>query len=71
MGRHNVCILPAEDFVHELFPDLMGLLRCDLTRREGLDQVPADGVAARPGLVQKELELDGRRLWDTVLRRNK
>jgi hypothetical protein len=37
---------------------------------EGLDQVPTDGVAARPGLVEKELELDSRRLGYAMFRRD-
>lgn len=55
MGGKHKLILAAQDFFCKLHADLMGLLRRDLPRLKGLDQVAAqvrslvDGVAAGPG----------------------
>ena len=55
MGGKHKLILAAQDFFCKLHADLMGLLRSDLPRLKGLDQVAAqvrslvDGVAAGPG----------------------
>ena len=55
MGGKHKFILAAQYFFCKLHPDLMGLLRRDLPRLKGLDQVAAqvrslvDGVAAGPG----------------------
>jgi len=52
MGGKHKLILAAQDFFCKLHADLMGLLRRDLPRLKGLDQVAAqvrslvDGVAA-------------------------
>ena len=53
-GKYKL-ILAAQNFFCELHADLMGLLRRDLPRLKGLDQVAAqvgalvDGMAAGPG----------------------
>lgn len=55
MGGKHKFILATQDFFCKLHADLMGLLRRDLPRLKGLDQVAAqvrslvDGVAAGPG----------------------
>ena len=55
MGGEYKLILAAQYFFCKLHADLMGLLRRDLPRLKGLDQVTAqvcslvDGVAAGPG----------------------
>ena len=55
VGGQDKLIPAAQDFFCKLHADLMGLLRRDLPRLKGLDQVAAqvrslvDGVAAGPG----------------------
>ena len=55
MGGKYKFVLAAQYFFCKLHPDLMGLLRRDLPRLKGLDQVAAqvrslvDGMAAGPG----------------------
>ena len=54
MGGKHKLILAAQDFFCKLHADLMGLLRSDLPRLKGLDQVAAqvralvNGMAACP-----------------------
>ena len=56
MGGQHKFILATQDLICKLHPDLMGFLRGDLPRGEGLYQVaaqvvviaPVNGVAARP-----------------------
>ena len=54
MGGKYKLVLSAQDFFCKLHTDLMGLLRRDLPRLKGLDQVAAqvcalvDGMAAGP-----------------------
>ena len=55
MGGEYKLVLAAQDLPRQFHADLMGLLRRDLPRLKGLDQVAAqvrslvDGVAAGPG----------------------
>ena len=55
VGGQDELIPAAQDLPRQLHADLMGLLRRDLPRLKGLDQVAAqvrslvDGVAAGPG----------------------
>ena len=55
MGGEYKLVLAAQYFFCKLHPNLMGLLRRDLPRLKGLDQVAAqvrtlvDGMAAGPG----------------------
>ncbi len=55
VGGQDELIPAAQDFPRQLHADLMGLLRRDLPRLKGLDQVSAqvrslvDGMAAGPG----------------------
>jgi hypothetical protein len=66
MRSEDVGILPAEDFISQLFTDLMRLFRSSFPWGERLDQVPPDGFSASSGFVQKKLELDCSRLGDTM-----
>ena len=71
MGGKHKLILAAQDFFCKLHADLMGLLRRDLPRLKGLDQVAAqvrslvDGVAAGSG------KFDIRSFGGTAIGRNK
>jgi hypothetical protein len=56
LGCHHIGVLPAKDFISQFYSNLMSCFWGDFPRREGLYQVPPDGIAARAGLPQMMLE---------------
>jgi hypothetical protein len=70
MGCHDISVPASQNFFGKFFPNLMSGFGTDFARREGLYQMPPDGVAARSGLPQMMLEGKRCRLRDAMLGMN-
>ena len=71
VGGQNELILAAQDLPCRLHADLMGLLRRDLPRLKGLDQVAAQVCSLVDGMVAGPGKFDIRSFGGTAIGRNK
>ena len=71
VGGQYKLILAAQDFFCKLHPDLMGFLRCHLSRLKGLNQVAAQVGALVDGMAAGSLKFNVRCFGGAAIRGNK
>ena len=68
MGGKHKLILAAQDFFCKLHADLMGLLRRDLPRLKGLDQVAAQVLMTKDTMTNDASRSNARNTFDELLK---